>query len=118
MTASNEANEWTSSALCADDPPDALFVEGAAQRRVRMRCTGCPVRLQCLAEALQWQNDFGVWGGLTERERRAVRRSHPHVEDWLHWIRTSRDEMAQAIRVEDPPKVLRRTRRKETPVAV
>lgn len=113
-----EPNEWVASALCATDPPDALFVQGAAQRQARLRCTGCPVRLQCLAEALQWKSDFGVWGGLTERERRALRRSYPHVENWLKWILTSTEEMAEAIRVEQPPQVLARVRRKKQAVGI
>lgn len=111
-----EPNEWVASALCAADPPDALFVQGAAQRQARLRCIGCPVRLECLAEALQWHSDFGVWGGLTERERRALRRSYPHVEDWLTWLLTSSDELAEAIRVEQPPQVLARVRRQSRAV--
>ena len=62
--------------------PDALFVEGAAQREARIVCTGCPVRLACLADALDNRMDFGVWGGMTERERRALLRRRPEVRSW------------------------------------
>ena len=97
---------WVARALCADDPPDSLFVRGAAQRQARQRCLGCPVRLECLAEALQWKSDFGVWGGLTERERRALRRRYPSVEDWFHWLLTSDEKVAIELRTTSTPRVL------------
>jgi WhiB family redox-sensing transcriptional regulator len=59
-----------------------MFVEGSAQREARAVCTTCPVRLECLAEALDNRLDFGVWGGMTERERRALRRRRPEVQSW------------------------------------
>lgn len=43
---------------------------------------GCPVRAECLAEALDNRIDFGVWGGMTERERRALLRRRPEVRSW------------------------------------
>lgn len=75
---------WTAGAACAADKisPDALFVEGAAQREARAVCTTCPVRLACLADALDNHMDFGVWGGMTERERRALLRRRPEVRSW------------------------------------
>ena len=65
---------WAVYAACAHADPDALFVKGAAQREVRQVCFSCPVRVQCLADALDSKITFGVWGGLTERERRAIMR--------------------------------------------
>ncbi|WP_411106567.1 WhiB family transcriptional regulator [Streptomyces sp. cmx-4-9] len=41
----------------------------AAAKRV---CAGCPVRRECLEHALRTQESFGVWGGLTEEERRSL----------------------------------------------
>lgn len=75
---------WTARAACGQGscPPDALFVEGAAQREARAVCQGCPVRLDCLADALDSRADFGVWGGMTERERRALLRRRPDVVSW------------------------------------
>ncbi|WP_026075208.1 WhiB family transcriptional regulator [Cellulomonas massiliensis] len=75
---------WTAQAACGsgDVSPDALFVEGAAQRQARNVCTRCPVRLMCLADALDSRMDFGVWGGMTERERRALLRRRPEVRSW------------------------------------
>lgn len=54
-----------------------MFVQGAAQRDARQVCFTCPVRLECLVEAFETGMEFGVWGGLTERERRAMVRSNP-----------------------------------------
>ncbi len=77
---------WTSRASCGVGKvlPDDLFVEGAAQREARAVCAGCPVRLECLADALDSRADFGVWGGMTERERRALLRRRPEVSSWRH----------------------------------
>lgn len=94
----NDPNEWVVEALCAGDPPDALFVRGAAQRKAKQRCVDCPVRLECLADALQWRCDFGVWGGLTERERRTLRRKFSSVDNWLDWLTNSDDDVAVQIR--------------------
>jgi WhiB family transcriptional regulator, redox-sensing transcriptional regulator len=72
---------WTVKARCIGTP-DELFVPGAEQNRAKAICFGCPVRTECLAEALDNQMEWGVWGGMTERERRAVLRSRPNVGSW------------------------------------
>src|SRR6476619_8283787 len=64
--------DWTTRAVCATQDPDLLFVTGAAQREAAKMCRGCPVKLDCLADALDNQVEFGVWGGLTDRQRRAL----------------------------------------------
>jgi WhiB family transcriptional regulator, redox-sensing transcriptional regulator len=74
--------DWTANAACRDLDPDELFVQGAAQNRVKTRCFGCVVRTQCLADALDNRVEFGVWGGMTERERRALLRRRPDVDSW------------------------------------
>jgi len=61
-------------------------VRGAAQRSARELCFTCPVRTACLVEALESETEFGIWGGLTERERRALIRRHPDVTDWAAWL--------------------------------
>jgi len=75
---------WTAEAACGKGAinPEALFVEGNAQREARAVCLTCPVRLECLADALDNKMDFGVWGGMTERERRALLRRRPEVRSW------------------------------------
>lgn len=74
--------EWSSLAACREGDPDALFVQGAEQNVAKKVCKGCPVRMECLADALDNQVEFGVWGGMTERERRALLRKHPDVSSW------------------------------------
>lgn len=73
---------WTSQAACAKKAPDDLFVQGAAQRSAREICFSCTVRTECLADALDNRIQFGVWGGMTERERRALLRRSPDVNSW------------------------------------
>lgn len=62
--------------------PDGFFVQGADQQKVKLLCSGCPVLAECLADALDNRIEFGVWGGMTERERRRLLREHPRVTDW------------------------------------
>lgn len=69
--------------------PDALFTSGAAQHRAKSVCRGCPVRTECLADALDNRVEFGVWGGLTERERRSLLRRRPDVDSWQTLLQTA-----------------------------
>src|ERR1700743_957279 len=78
----NTVGEWRMSASCRSEEPERLFVRGAEQRKAKIVCVGCPVRAECLAEALDNRIEFGVWGGMTERERRALLRRRPDVESW------------------------------------
>lgn len=73
---------WRLRAGCAGVDPEQLFVRGAAQRAATAICRGCPVQLECLAEALDERVPFGVWGGLTDRERRALLKNRPDVQSW------------------------------------
>jgi len=63
--------DWAAQAACRASQPDKLFVRGAEQNKAKQVCGACPVRTECLAEALDNQIEWGVWGGMTERERRA-----------------------------------------------
>jgi WhiB family redox-sensing transcriptional regulator len=90
-------SEWTVRAVCAGGDPDMLFVTGAAQREAAKICQACPVRLECLADALDNRIEYGVWGGMTERQRRAVLKKSPEVTNWrsaLEGARTSVDHEA------------------------
>ena len=73
-------------AKCRKGDPDALFVKGAAQKEAAQVCDECPVILKCRADALDNRVEFGVWGGLTERQRRAVLRSYPDITDWEEYL--------------------------------
>ena len=73
---------WRAAARCRTADAEGLFVRGARQREAREFCRTCPVRTECLAHALDQRIEFGVWGGMTERERRALLRARPHVRSW------------------------------------
>jgi len=101
---------WASRTACAGTEPDALFVRGAAQRQARQLCFTCPVRMECLADALSSNASFGVWGGLTERERRALVRRYPEVSDWEAWLRREDDELIAELRAQRAPRIIARMR--------
>lgn len=66
---------WQSDALCAQTDPEAFFPEkGGSTRDAKKICASCEVRAQCLEYALQNDERFGIWGGLSERERRKLRK--------------------------------------------
>ena len=88
---------WAPSAACREETPDALFVRGAEQNKAKLVCKGCPVRTECLAEALDNQIEWGVWGGMTERERRALLRRRPQVTSWRRLLETARTEYDTVI---------------------
>lgn len=89
-------------AKCREIDPDALFVQGAAQNRAKLICRGCPVRTQCLAEALDSRIEFGVWGGMTERERRALLRRRKDVTNWFDLL-TSAEKRYEEERTQPEP---------------
>lgn len=66
---------WRAHATCAQMDPELFFAAGAIEHKVAKRvCRSCPVRSECLAYAMEAPVDHGIWGGLTERERRRFRR--------------------------------------------
>ena len=67
--------DWQERALCAQTDPEAFFPEkGGSTREAKRICAGCDVRAECLEYALAQDERFGIWGGLSERERRRLRR--------------------------------------------
>jgi WhiB family redox-sensing transcriptional regulator len=81
---------WRGAALCRTSDAEELFVTGAAQRDARRFCQPCPVRTECLAHALDERIEWGVWGGMTERERRALLKSRPEVTSWAMLLSDAR----------------------------
>lgn len=81
-----ERGEWVTQAACRNGDPDALFVRGAEQRRAAAICRHCPVLTECRADALDNRVEFGVWGGLTERQRRALLRKNPQITNWAEYL--------------------------------
>lgn len=72
--------DWRIEAACRDVDPELFFPVGTGGpallqiKAAKQICEGCPVRESCLDWAVQAHQDFGVWGGLDENERRALRR--------------------------------------------
>ncbi len=70
-----EEASWQERALCSQTDPEAFFPEkGGSTREAKKICTGCEVRGECLEYALEHDERFGIWGGLSERERRRLKR--------------------------------------------
>lgn len=91
---------WASRAHCRQSGLDDMFVAGGEQSRAKLLCAGCPVRTECLSEALDGRIEWGVWGGLTERERRAILRKRPHVTSWGRLLEAARAEHEAMVRTE------------------
>ncbi|MGH3824868.1 MAG: WhiB family transcriptional regulator [Pseudonocardiaceae bacterium] len=72
---SHDQPDWQERALCAQTDPEAFFPEkGGSTREAKRICAGCEVRAECLEYALAFDERFGIWGGLSERERRRLKR--------------------------------------------
>lgn len=68
---------WTQDAVCATADPEAWFPEvGGNNQAAKAICRSCPVRPECLEAALARDERFGVWGGLSEVERRKLRKKN------------------------------------------
>jgi WhiB family redox-sensing transcriptional regulator len=89
-TVADARTAWVLKGLCLSVDPDKLFVRGAAQRKAAALCRNCPVVAECLADALDNAVEFGVWGGMTERERRALLKQHPEVNSWSEFFAARR----------------------------
>ncbi|MET8472764.1 WhiB family transcriptional regulator [Streptomyces sp. NPDC006422] len=84
-------------AACRGTDPDELFVEGAAQSSAKRICSGCVIKTECLAHALDQRIQHGVWGGMTERERRALLRRRPTVTSWRRLLEAARAEHERPV---------------------
>src|SRR3954452_24473468 len=92
-------SSWRMNASCRDAEQQGLFVRGAEQNRAKAVCMGCPVRTEWLAEALDGRINFGVWGGMTERERRALLRRRPDVESWAVLLEAAKRNATERVKV-------------------
>jgi WhiB family redox-sensing transcriptional regulator len=71
-----ETLTWQEYANCLGVDPDLFFPErGASTKEAKEVCRGCVVRDECLEYALSNGEKFGIWGGMSERERRRIRRA-------------------------------------------
>ncbi|MEU8023735.1 WhiB family transcriptional regulator [Micromonospora haikouensis] len=68
-----ESGPWESRALCAQTDPELFYPEkGHDSRPAKRICNRCEVAVDCLADALDGREPYGVRGGLPERQRRAL----------------------------------------------
>lgn len=75
---------WRAEASCHGADPDLWYprrFDAATEQAAKAICATCPVRHQCLIEALEHNEGFGIWGGLSETDRRTLRRQLPR---WVH----------------------------------
>src|SRR5262249_25795665 len=87
------AARWRELAACRGTDLEVFFPgRGQTAGPARQGCAGCPVRQPCLDYAITNRIAYGVWGGLTERERRALRSG---------WVRASRQERDRAVLAAD-----------------
>ena len=71
--------DWRHQAACRGTDPELFYAFNPDQLgEVKKVCADCPVREQCRQFALETGQDHGVWGGLDDAERRALRRRRPH----------------------------------------
>jgi WhiB family redox-sensing transcriptional regulator len=69
-----DANAWMKFGACNSADPEAFFPDkGGSSRAAKKVCDGCDVEEQCLQYALDNDEHFGMWGGLSEHERRKLR---------------------------------------------
>ena len=80
LALANADYTWRRDAICRDTDPDLFFPVGTTGYalvqidRAKQVCGECPVQVECLEYALETNQDSGIWGGLTEEERRVIRR--------------------------------------------
>ena len=80
LALANADYTWRDRAICRDTDPDLFFPVGTTGQalvqiaRAKEVCNECPVKIDCLEYALETNQDSGIWGGLAEEERRAIRR--------------------------------------------
>lgn len=108
-TGSEPAPDWRRSAACVERDLNLFFpissVGTAAQQQIleaKRICDGCPVQRECLSWALEVGPEFGIFGGHTEDERRALRVQNGAPSRWrtAPVVRARRSEEAVAEALE------------------
>mgnify|MGYP002401929139 CR=1 FL=1 len=70
-------DSWMNDAKCREHDPEIFFPEKQSEQALRLAktiCMQCDVRIECADYALETATPFGVWGGLSEEERRRILR--------------------------------------------
>lgn len=76
VTDTDDELGWQERALCAQTDPEAFFPEkGGSTREAKKVCRSCEVTAACLEYALEHEERFGIWGGMSERERRKLHKT-------------------------------------------
>lgn len=79
MPITQQGLEWQGLARCVEVDPEIFFPErGGSSKAARAVCNDCAVKQQCLLYALTNREQFGIWGGTSERERRRLRKLNPY----------------------------------------
>jgi WhiB family redox-sensing transcriptional regulator len=85
---------WQILGRCSTPAAEEYFGGGRATRAVQGRCLGCPVRLECLADALDNRITHGMWGGLSSNARGQMVRRHPGIKSWTSLLRSLKEALA------------------------
>ena len=95
------APDWTLDAACLNHPDAAVLFsdrqDGSYVRRALATCFGCPVRLPCLEAAVRGGESFGIWGGTTADDRKAVRNLHPTMAVQVLWSASEQRARARGL---------------------
>ncbi|PUB32531.1 WhiB family redox-sensing transcriptional regulator [Promicromonospora sp. AC04] len=70
-------SSWRERSSCLDEDPEIFFAGGGVSRTAKKICASCPVREQCLELSVRNDERFGIWGGLTWAERKALTKHRP-----------------------------------------
>lgn len=81
-----ENRDWVKQANCRLVDPESLFVSPAEQEEAARICHTCPVYIPCALDAMVNKIEFGIWGGMTEKDRRRLRRKYPKDTDWHEYF--------------------------------
>lgn len=85
LLADDPERDWQDRAICSQTDPEAFFAEkGGTTKPAKLICQRCPVRQECLEYALEHDERWGVWGGLSERERRKMKRGETVTPTMRH----------------------------------
>lgn len=72
-----DTQPWADRALCNQTDPDSFYPDkGESTREAKTVCASCTVAAECLTYALDHHEQFGIWGGLSARERRHINKKH------------------------------------------
>ncbi len=87
-------DEWMADGLCRQVDGEVWYPEkGSSNRDAKQICLACPVKDECLQYALEHDEQFGVWGGLSSAERRNLREPGPQ----RHGRRLTTDQEREVI---------------------